>query len=159
FLKQDFHIKWFEDGSLNVCYNCIDRHLPHRKDQTAILWEGNEHTQESKITYGQLFKEVCRFANALKKLGIKKGDRVAIYLPMIPEAAYAMLACARIGAIHSVVFAGFSATALASRVDDCSAKLIITADFARRGTKLIPLKATVDEAVLKLEKRSVEKVM
>jgi acetyl-CoA synthetase len=159
FRKQDFHIKWFEDGSLNVCYNCIDRHLPKRKDQTAILWEGNEPTQERKITYGQLAQEVGRFANALKKLGIKKGDRVAIYLPMIPEAAYAMLACTRIGAIHSVVFAGFSATALASRVDDCSAKLIITADFARRGAKLIPLKATVDEAVWKLEKRSVEKVL
>jgi acetyl-CoA synthetase len=157
--KSDFNIKWFEDGSLNVCFNCVDRHLPQRKDQVAILWEGNEPSQDKKITYGQLHAEVCRFANALKKLGIKKGDRVAIYLPMIPEAAYAMLACTRIGAIHSVVFGGFSATALASRVDDCSAKLIITADFGRRGPKLVSLKATVDEAMMKLEKHSVEHVL
>lgn len=159
FLKEDFHIKWFEDGSLNVCYNCVDRHLPKRKNQTAILWEGNDSKQDRKITYGQLYEEVCRFANTLKKLGIKKGDRVAIYLPMIPEAAYAMLACARIGAIHSVVFAGFSATALATRVDDCSSKLIITADFAKRGSKPVPLKTTVDDALLKLEKKSVEHVL
>jgi acetyl-CoA synthetase len=159
FAQKDFHIKWYEDGSLNVCYNCVDRHLLKHKDKIAILWEGNDPSQDKKITYGQLYTEVCRFANALKKLGIQKGDRVAIYLPMIPEAAYAMLACARVGAIHSVVFGGFSATALASRVDDCTAKLIITADFARRGPKLIPLKSTVDEAVTKLENKSVEHVL
>jgi len=159
FHEKDFHIRWFEDGTLNICYNCVDRHLPKRKNQVAILWEGNDPAQDRKITYGELYEEVCRFANVLKKLGIQKGDRVAIYLPMIPQAVYAMLACARIGAIHSVVFAGFSASALASRIDDCEAKLVITTGFGHRGPKEIPLKSTVDEAITKLTKQTIKNVL
>ena len=116
----NFFIKWFEDGTLNVSVNCIDRHLPKRAKQTAILWEGDDPKDSRAITYAELYEEVCRFANVLKAHGVKKGDRVTIYLPMIPEAAYAMLACARIGAVHSVVFAGFSPDSLAGRIQDCA---------------------------------------
>ena len=116
-------IKWFEDGTLNVCYNCVDRHLAKRGDQTAIIWEGDDPKDDKKLTYKQLHAEVCRFANVLKARGVKKGDRVTIYMPMIPEAAVAMLACARIGAIHSVVFGGFSPDSLAGRIEDCKSTL------------------------------------
>lgn len=141
-------VKWFLGGELNVAYNCIDRHLKTKANQTAIIWEPNDPKDPAKhITFQELFHEVTHFANVLKGLGVKKGDRVCLYMPMIPEAAYAMLACARLGAIHSVVFAGFSAEALASRIDDAACDFIITADESKRGTKTIPLKATVDEAV------------
>lgn len=140
-------IKWFEDGVLNVAYNCIDRHLKDKADQVAIIWEGDDPNVSVKITYKQLYDEVCKFANILKKLGVKKGDRVTIYLPMILEAAYAMLACARIGAIHSVVFGGFSASALKGRIEDCGSVLVITADEGVRGGKKIPLKTNVDTAI------------
>lgn len=124
-------IKWFEDGVLNVCANCVDRHLETRGDQTAIIWEGDDPTVSEHITYNQLHEHVSRLANAYKSLGVSKGDRVILYMPMIPEAAYAMLACARIGAVHSIVFGGFSPDALASRVTDCGAKLLVTADEGR----------------------------
>jgi len=140
-------IKWFEDGTLNVAANCIDRHLADRADQVAIIWEGDDIYTDRKITYAELHAEVCRFANVLKGLGVGKGDRVVIYLPMIPEAAYAMLACARIGAIHSIVFAGFSADALADRVNDCDAKLLITADHAPRGGRVTKLKDNANAAL------------
>ncbi len=140
-------IRWYEDGTLNVCANCVDRHLPARADQVAILWEGDAPEMDLKITYRQLHERVSRFANVLKKLGIKKGDRVTIYLPMIPEAAYAMLACARIGAIHSVVFGGFSPDALAGRINDCDSNLVITADEGVRGGRTVPLKANTDKAL------------
>ena len=139
-------IKWFEDGKTNAAYNCIDRHLEKRGDQTAIIWEGDDPKDDKKITYKQLHAEVCRFANVLKARGVKKGDRVTIYLPMIPEAAYAMLACARIGAVHSVVFGGFSPDSLAGRVDDCQSDVIVTADEGVRGGRKIPLKANTDTA-------------
>jgi acetyl-CoA synthetase len=131
-------IKWFEDGILNVAHNCVDRHLAKRGDQTAILWEGDDPKDDKKITYKELHAEVCKFANVLKSRGVKKGDRVTIYMPMIPEAAYAMLACSRIGAIHSVVFGGFSPESLASRIKDCDSKVVITADEGVRGGKIIP---------------------
>lgn len=150
-------VKWFEDGQLNVAANCIDRHLPMRANDIAIIWEGDEPGEQEKITYQQLFDRVGRFANVLKKLGVRKGDRVAIYLPMIPEAAYAMLACARIGAVHSVVFGGFSPEALAGRINDCDSRVVITADEGRRGGRTIPLKANVDEALV--HARGVEKVL
>ena len=137
----DVSIKWFEDGTTNCSYNCIDRHLEKRGDQVAIIWEGDDPRDDKRITYKQLHSEVCRFANVLTKLGVKKGDRVTIYLPMIPEAAYAMLACARIGAVHSVVFGGFSPDSLAGRIDDCRSKLVITADEGIRGGRKIPLEA------------------
>ncbi len=140
-------IKWFEDGQLNVCANCVDRHLTTRGDQVAILWEGDDPKDDKKITYKELYGHVCRFANVLKGMGVKKGDRVTIYLPMIPEAAYAMLACARIGAIHSVVFGGFSPDSLAGRIIDCDSKFVITADEGVRGGRKIPLKANTDEAL------------
>jgi acetyl-CoA synthetase len=143
----DARIRWFEDGVLNVSYNCIDRHLAARGDQTAILWEGDEPDQDETITYRQLHEQVCRFANVLKELGVRKGDRVTIYMPMIPETAVAMLACARIGAIHSVVFGGFSPDSLANRINDCDSKLVVTTDSARRGGREIPLKANTDEAL------------
>ena len=143
----DFRINWYADGALNVSENCIDRHLKKRGDQVAIIWEGDDPRASEKITYKQLHAHVCRLANVLKAKGVKKGDRVTIYLPMIPEAAYAMLACARIGAIHSVVFAGFSPDALASRINDCDSKLIITADEGVRGGRAVPLKANVDAAL------------
>jgi acetyl-CoA synthetase len=140
-------IKWFEDGTLNVAYNCIDRHLATRGDQVAIIWEGDNPKDDQKITYRQLHAEVCRFANVLKAQGVKKGDRVTIYLPMIPEAAYAMLACARIGAIHSVVFGGFSPDSLAGRIEDAKSPVVVTADEGVRGGRKIPLKANTDAAV------------
>ena len=139
-------IKWFEDGRTNAAYNCIDRHLEKRGGQTAIIWEGDDPKDDKKITYRQLHAEVCRFANVLKSRGVKKGDRVTIYLPMIPEAAYAMLACARIGAVHSVVFGGFSPDSLAGRVDDCKSDVVVTADEGVRGGRKIPLKANTDTA-------------
>jgi acetyl-CoA synthetase len=147
--KPDVSIKWFEDGALNVAANCIDRHLAKRGDRTAILWEGDDPSESKAITYRELHREVCRFANVLKKLGIRKGDRVTIYLPMIPEAAYSMLACARIGAIHSVVFGGFSADSLAGRIVDCGSKLVITADEGLRGGRKVPLKKNTDDALAK----------
>jgi acetyl-CoA synthetase len=143
----DVSIKWFEDGSLNVAANCIDRHLEKRGDQVAIIWEGDDPSESKKITYKQLHEEVCRLANGLKNLGVKKGDRVIIYLPMIVEASYAMLACARIGAVHSVVFGGFSPSSLKGRIEDCGSSVIITADEGLRGGKNIPLKNNVDEAL------------
>jgi acetyl-CoA synthetase len=142
----DVSIKWFEDGTTNCAFNCIDRHLEKRGDQVAIIWEGDDPKDDKKITYKQLHAEVCRFANVLKKRGVKKGDRVTIYLPMIPEAAYAMLACARIGAVHSVVFGGFSPDSLAGRIDDCKSTVVITADEGIRGGRKIPLKANTDAA-------------
>jgi acetyl-CoA synthetase len=140
-------IKWFEDGALNVAANCIDRHLATRGDQTAIIWEGDDPSVSRHITYRQLHDEVCRFANVLKRRGVVKGDRVTLYMPMIPQAAYAMLACARIGAVHSVVFGGFSPDSLAGRITDCDSKVVITADEGVRGGKTIPLKKNVDHAV------------
>ncbi|MBO6539976.1 MAG: acetate--CoA ligase [Rhizobiaceae bacterium] len=145
--KGKVSIKWFEDGVTNVSYNCIDRHLKKRGDQTAIIWEGDNPYDDKKITYRELHEEVCRLANVMKKHGVKKGDRVTIYMPMIPEAAYAMLACTRIGAIHSVVFGGFSPDALAGRIVDCDSKFVITADEGLRGGRTIPLKANTDKAV------------
>ena len=145
--KEDVSIKWYEDGTLNACVNCIDRHLEARGDDIAIIWEGDEPDQDAKITYRQLYEEVCRFANVLKQQGVGKGDRVTIYMPMIPEAAYAMLACARIGAIHSVVFGGFSPDALAGRIQDCDSSCVITADEGIRGGRKIPLKANTDAAL------------
>ena len=139
-------IKWFEDGTLNVCQNCVDRHLAKRGDQTAILWEGDDPKDDKKLTYKQLHAEVCRFANVLKSRGVKKGDRVTIYLPMIPEAAISMLACARIGAVHSVVFGGFSPDSLAGRIEDCKSNVVVTADEGVRGGRKIPLKANADAA-------------
>jgi len=139
-------IKWFEDGTLNVAHNCIDRHLAKRGDQVAIIWEGDDPKDDKNITYRQLHAEVQKFANVLKARGVKKGDRVTIYLPMIPEATFAMLACARIGAVHSVVFGGFSPDSLAGRIEDCKSTIIITADEGLRGGKKIPLKANSDAA-------------
>jgi acetyl-CoA synthetase len=143
-------IKWFEDGILNVAYNCIDRHLKTRANQVAIIWEGDEPTDDKTITYQQLHDEVCRMANILRLRNVKKGDRVTIYMPMIPEAAYAMLACARIGAIHSVVFGGFSPDSLAGRIEDCKSNVVITADEGVRGGRKIPLKANTDAAIAKV---------
>jgi acetyl-CoA synthetase len=146
----DYHnisIKWFEDGQLNVSANCIDRHLETRGDQVAIIWEADDPVDEELITYRALYEHVCRMANVLKAMGVKKGDRVIIYLPMIPQAAYAMLACARIGAVHSIVFAGFSSDALHARIEGSGAKLVITADQAPRGGRNTPLKANADRAL------------
>jgi len=140
-------IKWYEDGVTNVAYNCIDRHLASRGDQTAIIWEGDNPYIDKKITYNELYEQVCRMANVLKKHGVRKGDRVTIYMPMVPEATYAMLACARIGAIHSVVFGGFSPEALAGRIVDCNSTFVITCDQGVRGGKPIPLKDNVDTAI------------
>ena len=147
--QKNLYIKWFEDGTLNASYNCIDRHLKNNGNKTAIIWEGDNPDEQKLITYYELYKNVCKFANILKKLGAKKGDRITIYMPMIPEAAYAMLACTRIGAIHSVVFGGFSPEALAGRIEDCNSNLIITADEGIRGGKTIPLKQNTDEALKK----------
>jgi acetyl-CoA synthetase len=139
-------IKWFEDGTLNACYNCVDRHLAKRGNQTAILWEGDDPKDDKKLTYQQLHAEVSRFANVLKARGVKKGDRVTIYMPMIPEAAVSILACARIGAVHSVIFGGFSPDSIAGRIEDCKSTVVVTADEGVRGGRKIPLKANVDAA-------------
>jgi len=140
-------IKWYEDGELNVCVNCVDRHLESRGDQTAIIWEGDDPEVDKHITYKELHAEVCKLSNAMKDLGVKKGDRITIYMPMVPEAAYAMLACARLGAVHSIVFGGFSPDALAGRIEDCRSNFVITADEGLRGGKPIPLKANTDKAI------------
>ena len=147
FSHDDVSIKWYEDGSLNVSYNCIDRHLEKNRDKVAIIWESDEPSLSKNITYGELYKQVCRLSNIYKELGVTKGDRVILYMPMIPEAAYAMLACARIGAVHSVVFGGFSPEALASRITDCGASLVVTADEGPRGGKSVPLKENVNKAL------------
>ena len=143
----DARIRWYEDGALNVSYNCIDRHLDNRGDQTAIIWEGDDPSADAHITYRELHDQVCRLANVLKDMGVKKGDRVTIYLPMIPAAAYAMLACARIGAVHSIVFGGFSPDSLADRIDGCQSGVVITADEGLRGGRKVPLKANADAAI------------
>ena len=159
FASDDVHIRWFADGTLNACYNCVDRHLPEKKDDVAILWEGDDPSRDEKITYGQLHSRVALFANALKAMGAKRGDRITLYMPMIPEAAIAMLACARIGAVHSVVFGGFSPEALAGRISDCASNIIITADEGVRGAKSIPLKKNVDAAVINPLVTTLEKVL
>src|SRR5690606_26309261 len=145
-------IRWFEDGITNAAYNCIDRHLETRGDQTAIIWEGDDPSESRHITYRELHDEVCRFANELRNRGVEKGDRVTIYMPMIPEAAFAMLACARLGAIHSVVFGGFSPDSLAGRIEDCKSNVVITADEGVRGGRKIPLKENTDKAIAIAEK-------
>jgi acetyl-CoA synthetase len=147
FAYDNVSIKWFEDGLLNVSYNCIDRHLKKRANQTAIIWEGDNPYDDRKVTYAELHGHVCRFANVMKAHGVKKGDRVTLYLPMIPEAAYAMLACTRIGAVHSIVFGGFSPDSLAGRINDCGSRFIVTADEGVRAGKKIPLKVNTDEAL------------
>jgi len=147
FDEHDFRIRWYYDGKLNVAANCLDRHLTKRGDKTAIIWEGDDPKLSERITYRQLYERVCQCANALKSLGVKKGDRVTIYMPMVPEAAVAMLACARIGAVHSVVFGGFSADSLAGRIADCGSSVVITADEGIRGGKRVALKANVDQAL------------
>lgn len=147
FAREDLHIRWFADGVLNACWNCVDRHLPQRANKPALIWEGDNPARHHAITYAQLFNHVGRFANVLKGMGVKKGDRVTLYMPMIPEAAYAMLACARIGAVHSVVFGGFSPDALAGRIRDCESAFVVTADEGVRGGKPVPLKANVDAAL------------
>ncbi len=160
FALDDLHIRWYGDGTLNVCVNCVDRHLEKRGDQTAILWQGDDPERDAKITYRELYDRVCRFANVLKKLGVEKGDRVTLYLPMIPESAVAMLACARIGAVHSVVFGGFSPDALAGRIVDCDSKIVVTADAGVRGGRSTGLKKNVDAALKKPEAASrVENVL
>ena len=156
FDRRDFRIRWFADGELNASVNCIDRHLPERADQTAILFEGDDPAVDGRMTYAELHAEVCRMANVLKDLGAQKGDRITLYMPMIPLAAVAMLACARIGAVHSVVFGGFSPDSLSGRIEDCGSTIVITTDEGRRGGKRIPLKANVDKA---LDKVSVDKVL
>ena len=145
--NNDVNIKWFYDGTLNASYNCIDRHLSDKSDQIAIIWEGDDPNESKKITYKELHQKVSKFANMMKHFGVQKGDRVTIYMPMIPEAAYAMLACSRIGAIHSVVFGGFSPDALAGRILDCDSKFLITADEGIRGGKIVPLKVNSDKAL------------
>lgn len=147
FAKEDLHINWFKGGQLNVAENCLDRHLEERGDQVAIIWEGDNPDEDRKITYKELHAEVCKFANVLKGRGVKKGDRVSIYMPMIPEAAVAMLACTRIGAMHSIVFGGFSPEALASRIQDSECSVVITSDQSMRGGKKVPLKANADKAL------------
>ena len=159
FEKDDLHIKWYEDGTLNVCYNCIDRHLETKGDDTAIIWEGDDPNRDLTITYRELHERVCKFANSLKKLGAKRGDRITLYMPMIPEAAVAMLACARIGAVHSVVFGGFSPDALAGRIIDCESNILVTADQGLRGGKVVPLKANVDAAAANPDVTTLEKVL
>ena len=159
FAKDDLHIRWYYDGTLNVCYNCVDRHLESKGDDVAIIWEGDDPARDLTITYRELHERVCKFANALKKIGAKKGDRITIYMPMIPETAIAMLACARIGAVHSVVFGGFSPDALAGRIHDCESNIVITADQGVRGAKIIPLKANVDAAAEHPNVTTLEKVL
>jgi acetyl-CoA synthetase len=150
FAPDNVSIRWFEDGTTNVAYNCIDRHLPTRAKQTALIWEGDDPADSKHISYQELHDEVCRMANILRNRNVEKGDRVTIYMPMIPEAVYAMLACARIGAVHSVVFGGFSPDSLANRIEDCQSKIVITADEGIRGGRKIPLKANTDAAIAKV---------
>ncbi len=157
FHEDDFRIRWYGDGITNVAYNCVDRHVATRGDQVAIIWEGDDPSEQREITYRTLLSEVGRFANVLKSHGVQKGDTVTIYMPMIPEAAFAMLACARIGAIHSIVFGGFSPESLANRINDCDSKVVITADEGLRGGKKVPLKANVDAAIT--QTRSVQTVI
>ena len=159
YAKDDLHVRWFYDGTLNVCLNCVDRHLESKGDDVAIIWESDDPARDLTISYRELHERVCKFANALKKIGAKKGDRVTIYMPMIPETAVAMLACARIGAVHSVVFGGFSPDALAGRIHDCESNIVITADQGVRGAKVIPLKANVDAAAENPDVTTLEKVM
>jgi acetyl-CoA synthetase len=147
FQERDFRVRWYQDGQLNVAFNCLDRHLAQRGDKTALIWEADEPSQSQRISYRELYERVCQCANALRALGVQQGDRVTIYLPMLPEIAIAMLACARIGAVHSVVFAGFSPDSLASRIADCKSVVLITADEGVRGGKKVPLKANVDVAL------------
>jgi len=158
FSRDNLHIRWFYDGTLNASVSCLDRHLPERAQQTAIIWEGDDPRTDAHITYQDLFERVCRFANALRAQGVGKGDVVTIYMPMIPEVAVAMLACARIGAIHSVVFGGFSPEAVAGRIRNCGSKTVITADEGLRGGKTIPLKKNVDAAIEQLEDGTVDHV-
>jgi acetyl-CoA synthetase len=159
FAPDHVSIKWFEDGTTNAAYNCIDRHLAERGDQVAIIWEGDDPKDSEKITYRELHDRVCRMANVLRNRNVEKGDRVTIYLPMIPEAACAILACARIGAIHSVVFGGFSPDSLAGRIEDCQSKVIITADEGLRGGRKVPLKANTDAAIAKLPADAIDHVI
>ena len=159
FAANDLHIRWYADGTLNLAANCLDRHLATRGDKTAILWEGDDPAESRAISYRQLHAQVCKCANLLKNLGVAKGDRITIYLPMIPETAVAMLACARIGAVHTVVFGGFSPDSLAGRIADSSSKLVITADEGLRGGKKVPLKINVDEALTRPGTNSVETVL
>ena len=159
FDKDDLHIRWFYDGTLNVCYNCVDRHVETKGDDVALIWEGDDPSHDLKITYRELHEKVCKFANSLKALGAKRGDRITLYMPMIPEAAIAMLACARIGAVHSVVFGGFSPDALAGRIVDCESNIVVTADEGLRGGKIVPLKANVDAAADNPEVTTLEKVL
>ena len=145
--SNDVSIKWYEDGQLNVSYNCIDRHAKENPDKIAIIWEGDNPDEVKKITYRELLINVSKAANVLKQIGVKKGDRVTIYLTMIPELAYIMLACARIGAVHSIIFGGFSAESIAGRIKDCDSEYVVTADEGVRGGKTIPLKLTTDKAL------------
>ncbi|MGL4291634.1 MAG: AMP-binding protein, partial [Phreatobacter sp.] len=146
FAPDDVSIKWFEDGTTNVSYNCVDRHLATRGDQVAIIWEGDDPKDDARITYRELHRHVMKWANVLKSQGVKKGDRVTLYLPMVPEAAYAMLACTRIGAVHSIVFGGFSPDSLAGRIEDAATSVVVTADEGLRGGRKVPLKVNVDAA-------------
>ncbi len=159
FAQEDFRIRWYEDGQLNLSVNCLDRHLETRGDKTALIWEGDNPAESAHITYRDLHARVCRLANALRNLGVGKGDRVTIYLPMIPEAAVAMLACARIGAIHCIVFGGFSPDSLASRIADCGSRVIITADEGLRGGRSVALKTNVDDALRRAGTNCVETVI
>ncbi len=159
FDADDLHVRWYYDGVLNASANCLDRHLDKRGDQVAILWEGDDPADDDKITYRDLHERVCRFANGLKALGVKKGDRVTIYLPMIPEIAVAMLACARIGAVHSVVFGGFSPESIAGRIHDCESSFVITSDEGLRGGRTIPLKDNIDQAIERLTVEHIDKVV
>lgn len=152
-------INWFEGATLNASYNCIDRHLANDPQRTAIIWEGNTDDVDQHISYQELHDEVCKLANAMKAMGVKKGDRIVIYMPMVPQAAYAMLACARIGAIHSVIFGGFSPNAIADRIEDCQAKLVITANYGRRGSGIVPLKENVDKALASPKSASIQNVI
>ena len=159
FDDHNLFIKWFEDGTLNASANCLDRHLENNADKLAIIWEGDDANDQRTLTYGELHAEVCKFANALRSQGVRRGDVVTVYMPMVPEAAVAMLACARIGAIHSVVFGGFSPDSIASRVIDGNSKIVITADEGVRGGRIIPLKANIDQALSHPDVNCIEKVI
>lgn len=159
FDDHNLSINWFYDGTLNASANCLDRHLAEHSDRVAIIWEGDNASEQRQITYGELHTQVCKFANALRSQGVRRGDIVTIYMPMVPEAAVAMLACARIGAVHSVVFGGFSPDSIASRVIDGKSKVVITADEGMRGGRAIPLKRNIDDALKHPDVTSVEKVI